>query len=150
MSAIASTHSSQQNLATSTAATLPSKVQPRRGLALAAATLLALGGAELAAQAQPFPGASARTATGLSRVGPIDPVTRMPSWYQDRTGVRLKQCQNPATCLFATPLPGAPSFPGNWPNEWFYYSANATAAGPTTQRMLYASALEMEIGRAHV
>ena len=39
--------------------------------------------------------------------------------------------------------PGAPSFPGNWPNEWFYYSANATAAGPTTQRMLYASALEM-------
>lgn len=144
MSAIASTHSSQDRRPTAQPASAPSrKASWLRRLAFAASAALALGSADLAAQNQAFPGAAVRSAAGLSRVGPIDPVTRMPSWYQDRSGVRLKQCQNPATCLFAAPQPGAPSFPANWPNEWFYFSADTTAVGATTQRMLYAAALEM-------
>ena len=66
-----------------------------------------------------------------------DPVNTFPDWYQDERGVRVGQCDQPANPLcIAAPLPdgGAPqSFPGNAPDEWFYYmvqSAPMDASDP--------------------
>ena len=67
----------------------------------------------------------------------INPVNTFPDWYQDERGVRVGQCDQPSNPLcIAAPLPdgGAPqSFPGNAPDEWFYYmvqSAPLDASDP--------------------
>jgi hypothetical protein len=68
----------------------------------------------------------------------INPVNTFPDWYQDERGVRVGQCDQPSNPLcIAAPLPdgGAPqSFPGNAPDEWFYYmvqSAPLDVSDPT-------------------
>jgi hypothetical protein len=71
----------------------------------------------------------------LARVGPVDRSNGFPTWYQDSTGLALDAClpnsQQLAdgTCL-VTPdqlsSPGSPIlFPGNFPDEFFYWNANA-------------------------
>jgi hypothetical protein len=71
----------------------------------------------------------------LARVGPVDRSNGFPTWYQDSTGLALDACLPNAqqladgTCL-VTPdqlsSPGSPIvFPGNFPDEFFYWNANA-------------------------
>jgi hypothetical protein len=81
-------------------------------------------------------------AAELRRVGPVDPATGYPAWYQDSTGLALDLCVPNAaelvtgSCLiFASDLPN-PSrpvhFPDNFLDEHFWYNLNtslATAAG---------------------
>lgn len=72
----------------------------------------------------------------LARVGPVDKNNGFPQWYQDSTGLVLDACLPNAaeltdgTCL-VTPdqlaNPGsAISFPGNFPDEFFFFNANST------------------------
>ncbi|MHC1744552.1 MAG: hypothetical protein AB9873_16195 [Syntrophobacteraceae bacterium] len=89
----------------------------------------------------------------LSAVGPVDPVTGFPVFYQDGNGVGIELCTSAADagngnlCLLAAEPPffnGAPplSFtPLNFPSELFWFTAEAsvpTAAGDA----LYVAALE--------
>jgi hypothetical protein len=72
----------------------------------------------------------------LARVGPVDRNNGFPQWYQDQSGLVLDAClPNSAeladgTCL-VTPdqltNPSSPiSFPGNFPDEFFFFNANST------------------------
>lgn len=115
---------------------------PRRLLAALSLSISLVGGALSAApQATNLP---VRNTTGLVRHGPLDPVTRFPRWYEDTTGLRLKQCTDPGSCFFFPPDPALPvTFPDNWPDEMFYWAANLSDVGDATARMLYVAALEM-------
>jgi len=77
----------------------------------------------------------------LARVGPVDRNNGFPVWYQDSTGLALDACLPNAqeladgTCL-VTPdqltNPASPiSFPGNFPDEFFYWNgtSNLTVNG---------------------
>ncbi|MFZ4717819.1 MAG: choice-of-anchor D domain-containing protein [Ilumatobacteraceae bacterium] len=56
----------------------------------------------------------------------LDPVNTFPTWYQDETGIRLGQCDDPTNPLcIAAPVAGPVSFPSNYPDEWFYYIAQS-------------------------
>jgi len=79
----------------------------------------------------------------LFRVGPVDPSNGYPEWYQDSNGLVLDLCipqgANQLDPCLATPLPGDPDpdFPFvfdldpappntmNWPDELFWYGAEA-------------------------
>jgi hypothetical protein len=87
-------------------------------------------------------GAAPYAAAELKRVGPVDPATGYPAWYQDTTGLALNLCVPNAaelvtgSCLiFASDLPN-PSrlehFPDNFFDEHFWYNLNTsipTASG---------------------
>jgi hypothetical protein len=80
----------------------------------------------------------------LQAVGPVDPATTFPAWYQDTTGLSLAPCFDAngfcAITMAAGPgFTGAPPivFPLNFPEEGFYMYAE-TFAGTT----LYIAALE--------
>lgn len=73
----------------------------------------------------------AQAPSGLIRVGPIDPVTHFPLWYEDVNGVKLGICKTQSNCLLALPNPDAPiSVPGNWADEFFYYNCNGRFSSP--------------------
>ena len=105
---------------------------------MAAATLAGLGAIN-SADAQVPPA----TGPGLARFGPIDPVQGFPMYYEDRLGLRLQLCQNPAFCLFARPNPALPmAFPTNYSGEQFYYHVGTTGAGAPGALLTYEHALE--------
>ncbi len=82
-------------------------------------------------------GAAAQAPVGLARVGPIDPVTGYPLFYEDTRGLKLGLCTDPTSCFFALPDPSQPqSFPGNFPDESFYFAANAGLEGGTNRGLL--------------
>jgi len=60
-------------------------------------------------------------------IGSTAPVGHgFPSWYRDTNRLALEPCMNEAMCFFAPPDPAFPvSFPGNIPDEMFYYAAEA-------------------------
>jgi len=82
-------------------------------------------------------GLSGNASAALQAVGPIDPVTTIPSWYQDTKNLALMPCldQN-GFCLLPPPFDPAippvstiattgPINDANFPGEGFYYSADA-------------------------
>ena len=70
-------------------------------------------------------------------------VQGFPVYYEDRLGLRLQLCQNPAFCLFALPNPAAPMvFPTNYSAEQFYYHVGTTGAGAAGALMIYEHGLE--------
>ena len=72
-------------------------------------------------------------AVPLAGFGPVDPLNGFPKYYQDSTGLPLALCLS-AVCqpLFALPDPTQPlSFPGNFPDEIFYFRAIAKMTTPT-------------------
>jgi Bacterial Ig-like domain len=82
----------------------------------------------------------------LSTVGPVDPATTFPAFYQDTTGLSLAPClDNNGFCTIT--MAAAPGFdpalpivfPLNFPPEGFYFMAQAGFADP---KMLYIAALE--------
>lgn len=72
----------------------------------------------------------------LAQVGPVDPANGFPFWYQDTTGLAMDLCLPNATelangaCLLLPadiPDPAQPiSFPANFPQEAFWWAADAT------------------------
>ncbi len=87
-----------------------------KGYALGA---LVLAGAAIAAIA-------ANPAQAQIRVGPVDPENGFPLWYEDETGLRLDLCTDLTNCFFFPPDPVLPAtFPTNFPDEAFYWAAEA-------------------------
>jgi hypothetical protein len=86
------------------------------------ASIAALATALLAALAL---GAPAQAA--LSDVGDPVPAHGFPEWYQDGSGLRLALCVENADpfCTSTAPDPGPATVPGNFPEETFYWSAEA-------------------------
>jgi hypothetical protein len=107
------------------------KILPR--IALATAGLLAA----TAGQAELF------------RMGPLDvpspPGHGYPQWYQDTNGLALDLCIPDSlaqldACLLPPPPPY--TFPTNWPDELFWYVADATMDMPLGRPALLTQALE--------
>jgi hypothetical protein len=88
--------------------------------------------------------------TGLARVGPLDPVTGFPRWYEDTNGLKLGMCDDPNFCFFVAPDPlrpvKFPAFDGdptaNFPDEFFYYALNGSLNGVNGARGTLVIALE--------
>ena len=69
---------------------------------------------------------------GIVTVGPVNPNNGFPDWYRDTNGVDLMPCVDPQDkfCGGAVAAPDntAPiTFPDNFPDEFFYMSADADA-----------------------
>jgi hypothetical protein len=67
---------------------------------------------------------------GLVAVGPVNASNGFPDWYRDVNGVDLMPCDDPQDkyCGGAVPAPDPtqpPTFPGNFPDEFFYQQAGA-------------------------
>lgn len=69
---------------------------------------------------------------GLASAGPADPSNGFPQFYQDRGGLALEPCLASQAvgdpCAIAADLPtptGPIVFPTNFPDEFFYWTANA-------------------------
>jgi hypothetical protein len=109
----------------STGSTTPGRGRAR--LAAIGLAALAVGAVAAPAQAQDPVGAG----IGTSPIGPI--VERFgffPEYYTDAVGARAQLCLEDPSCAVVLPNPAQPmSFPGNFPDEMFYWSANATAGG---------------------
>jgi hypothetical protein len=81
----------------------------------------------------------------LQAVGPVDPATGFPAWYQDTTGLSLAPCFDiNGFCTVTTaafPNPTLPFGPTNFPDEGFYF-----VAGADVGTILYEAALEFAFG----
>lgn len=70
-----------------------------------------------------------RNPNRLSAAGPIVPAHGFPAWFEDANGVRLTIVTEPdplAPAMGEIPVPGDPvSYPANFPEEAFYYMAEA-------------------------
>jgi hypothetical protein len=67
---------------------------------------------------------------GLVAVGPVNASNGFPDWYRDSNGIDLMPCDDPQDqyCGGAVPAPDPtqpPTFPGNFPDEFFYQQAGA-------------------------
>ena len=91
-----------------------------------------------------------RNSERLAVRGPINPDNGFPRWYSDADGVRLELATDPADpntpAIGELPDPAAPvSFPGNFPDEAFYFLAEAElpiGGGPRPGRARVVLALE--------
>jgi hypothetical protein len=111
---------------------------PRRSIAaLALAALLTVAGVAIAAPTGSIVTGQDSTdnANGLTKFGPVNPDFGFPDWYRDSNGVELEPCLDARdqNCN-APPVPNpeaAPTFPDNFPDEFFYMLAdsNMTANG---------------------
>ncbi|MFQ5482906.1 MAG: immunoglobulin-like domain-containing protein, partial [Nitrospinaceae bacterium] len=73
------------------------------------------------------------TAGAVTRVGPVNPLNGYPLFYEDSNGLRLDLCDDLVNCFFAPPNPALPAeFPINWPDEAFYWAAEAVMDSGTT------------------
>ena len=94
----------------------PGRRSLRLFAAVAVSSLVAATGSLLVLPAQ----------AAVAGVGAVDPSNGFPTWYSDGVS-KLKFCVDPADgCLAAPPNPDAPiSFPDNFADEAFWYSARA-------------------------
>ncbi|HKP12379.1 MAG TPA: chitobiase/beta-hexosaminidase C-terminal domain-containing protein, partial [Blastocatellia bacterium] len=90
-------------------------------------------------------GFSASAQTTQGQVGPINPDTGFPFWYQDTNGLRLELClDNNPNCLTTLPDPTRPALvaaqeaDSNFPDEAFWWSGEAdlTGAGGVSGRLI--------------
>ncbi len=86
-----------------------------------------LAGLLLVFSVVPFLGASVASAVpGVPARSSVLNSGGFPTWFQDVNGVRVEPCLDPALTNCLAPLPGptydggALSFPGNYPDEFFY------------------------------
>ena len=70
---------------------------------------------------------------GLAAVGPTSSAYGFPTWYSDKAGTRLEPCldgDNPLCGFLPGDIPDATqpvAFPGNFPDEFFYFLAELDA-----------------------
>src|SRR3954451_483478 len=85
--------------------------------------------AALAALALPAMAGTAQAAVAPAISPTADPDTGFPAWYGDANGTRLQLCVDANDpCLAGATAPDAtqpPSVPSNFPEEAFYYAADA-------------------------
>src|SRR3954471_22841828 len=67
---------------------------------------------------------------GLVAVGPVNASNGFPDWYRDSNGVDLMPCDDPQDKYSGGAIPAPdptqpPTFPGNFPDEFFYQQAGA-------------------------
>jgi Big-like domain-containing protein len=97
---------------------------------------------------------TANAAPALKGFSPIDAkdafgttIPGLPAWYQDINGVAVKPCLDPARCALAgtfNPVVSAqPRFPDNFPEEFFYFAADADPVVPGASSVLVVNALEI-------
>jgi hypothetical protein len=113
-------------------AAAPRLRNPRRLLVLLAALLLPLS---LASASFAATNNTVKTPGGLTAVGPVDPATGFPTWYQDSNNTRVEPCldQDNPLCGFLpgdVPEPGPIVFPDNFPEEFFYQLASSELTLP--------------------
>ena len=103
----------------------------RRRARVAAIGLALLATGAVAATAQAAPPAPVGAGIGTSPIGPItERFGFFPEYYADALGTKLQLCVYDPACAVVLPKPAQPvSFPGNFPDEMFYWSANADAGG---------------------
>jgi hypothetical protein len=87
----------------------------------------------------------------LTQVGPLDPTTEFPTYYQDSNGLRLSHCfDGSALCGGAeSPLPDPSkpvSFPDNFPDESFYFLSQAAITLPNGGKATYDGSVEADFG----
>ena len=128
----------------------------KKVVGLTALFLLALGAVAIAAPTGLLTPGSGAPSPGITTVGPVNPNNGFPDWYRDTNGVDLQPCDDPQDqfCGGAVAAPDntAPiTFPGNFPDEFFYMSADAdslTSAGGN--KVLATFALEGAFGSGPV
>lgn len=88
-------------------------------------------------------------------LGPINPDHGFPVWYQDSNGLRLELClDGPPRCLAGLPNPDQPALVAddpalsNFPEEAFWWAAEASINRPNGGRMLLVLAREAAFGGA--
>jgi hypothetical protein len=86
----------------------------------------------------------------LKTVGPIDPDHGFPLWFEDENNLRLELGLNPdplTPAIGELPIPGKKlSFPDNFPDEIFYFLAEARLTVAGTGRAKVILALEAAFG----
>ena len=120
---------------------------PRRSIAfLALVALLGVAGVAVGAPSGAITDNpdSTNNTNGITKFGPVSPDFGFPDWYRDKNGVELEPCidARDPNCN-APPVPNpdaAPTFPDNFPDEFFYMlaDANLTANGGSTVLAEYA------------
>jgi K319-like protein len=127
----------------------------KKVVGVTALLLLALGAVAIAAPTGILtPGSGGPQ--GIVTVGPVNSNNGFPDWYRDTNGVDLQPCVDPQDkfCGGAVAAPDntAPiTFPGNFPDEFFYMSADAdslTSAGGN--KVLASFALEGAFANAPI
>lgn len=94
----------------------------------------------LSAEAQTGPGL-----IGLQAVGPVSQSNGFPIWYMDKIGQRVELCLEPSSYCLSPQFPfptRAISFPDNFPDEAFYWYAEASLNLSNGGRALLVTALE--------
>jgi hypothetical protein len=102
----------------------------RRVVALVVVLLLGIAGVAIAGPSGGFGEGGTQSADGIVKFGPLNPVDGFPDWYRDSNGEELEPCLSNSDPMCNGPLP-APnpdaeiSFPGNFPDEFFYFTGEA-------------------------
>jgi K319-like protein len=119
----------------------------RRAIAVLGAAVVTIGFLPWLGQAEE----TSHQTEFLTQVGPLDPTTGYPTYYQDSNGLRLSHCYDgSALCGGAeSPLPDPTkpvSFPDNFPEESFYFLSQATIDLPGGTRATYDGTVEADFG----
>src|ERR687890_946462 len=122
------------------------RLRPGRAVTVGlVATTMAVSSVLVATAATPPP-AHVNHTVGLKQVGPIDDGNGYPIWYKDTNNVRLELCLDPNDpyCIMGDlPHPGQPvSFPGNFPDEAFWSSAESSIDAGGGESALLVTAVE--------
>ncbi len=85
-----------------------------------------------------------QASAGVVKFGPLNPVNHFPDWYRDSNAVEVEPCLSnfDPMCNAPTPAPDPDSevsFPDNFPDEFFYFTGEAslTANGGNDVLALY-------------
>jgi hypothetical protein len=117
----------------------------RRNVAfLSVVLMLAAAGVAVAGPSGEWLEGGQQATAGVEKFGPINPVNRFPDWYRDSNGTEVEPCLSNFDPMCNAPLP-APnpdaevSFPDNFPDEFFYFTGEAslTANGGNDVLALY-------------
>ncbi|HEX5497164.1 MAG TPA: hypothetical protein VFX70_21585 [Mycobacteriales bacterium] len=118
-----------------------------RSLALLGAALLTVGLLPATSQAE----TTSTQTQFLAKIGPLDPQTGYPTYFEDSNGLRLSHCfDGSALCGGAeSPLPDPskpPSFPDNFPAESPYFLAQSVINLPDGSRAVLVATVEASFG----
>jgi K319-like protein len=119
--------------------------RPRRSAALLAlAMLLGIAGVAIAGPSGALLEGGEQASGGVERFGPINPVNGFPDWYRDTNGEEVEPCISNSDPMCNGPLEVPDvnedvSFPDNFPEEFFYFTGEAslTANGGNAVLALY-------------